>query len=484
MRLHYSIFAAVAFCALKVCAVDGIAVREHWQGSRSYNDHQGYGNCIRRSIIKSDMVVKQDTILFSDTLIGDKHAPAPVGQFRWVTINVQGTHVAFFRYGVTSYSGSRPDQRSYHVSVMDVNGGEVVDVAGITSGNVKGYLTWASNGYVYYNTGGRSESTSRNIYKVKVGADGKAEGTPSKIVTLNQNIWQWTVDISTGTKMCVDVNDSHTDIVTYILPGNGKLPGSGLYGCNNSVSPSGTYLNRTTDAGHYNLGLNLFDDLSGAGSVGGEQPNEWVINSPFEYHCGDKIVTAGAGYQTTHFSVNSDKWISYGLGWPSFGRSGDCSANQVLVNWVDKKAIMASFNPRHCRRDDRIPACTEHDTIAPTQQDLSGGFWISAPQEDINEDLRQYISPDHWIYKMEVGANGSWSVPRRLSPSIRMYGGRLVIEGGSESIRSVDIFDLAGRRVFFGSSDRAFSAHLHAGTYIARMHTHTGVIICRFAAGR
>jgi len=65
--------------------------------------------------------------------------------------------------------------------------------------------------------------------------------------------------------------------------------------------------------------------------------------------------TVGVGGWKSNRSANSEKWMCLQLAWPP-DRSGGCGANQVLVNWVDKKIVMASKNPRSC--DDGL--CTQN----------------------------------------------------------------------------------------------------------------------------
>ncbi len=456
-----------------VNATNGIAVSEQWEGTRAWNDYNGFGRIVKY-IIENDDVVSADTIFD--------------GEARQATINVSGTYVAFF---------NRKADADY-VSVIDIDGGQQQDLVTVPSGT--GYLSWPAGDWIYYNKGGREkeEQKSKIVMKVNYKTGESVEAFQFKYM-----VWQWTLSAD-GMRVSADVDDdnaAYNDHVRCELTNDGscELPtncpiyyhqgrewGCVAYGCNNAISPGGTYFCWTSDPSHANVQLiawdGIVDDLNTQKEnrilIGRDTYNQWAVNTDeIATVCGDKTVTVGTGFQGNRFSVNSDQWICMGLGWPGHGRFGECSSNQVLLNWKKEKTVMVSFNKRSCSKDRTVAECDKH---VPDQvkQNAAGTFLVTGPEDEIYPDLRKYVDiTDVSSKRQKKAATRQRCTIYMPSPHTIVVALKAVSQGGT-----VRLFDSHGRLIdtkqvhisggmHGGVSTRVRFSDIRAGLYIAEVQT-------------
>jgi hypothetical protein len=129
--------------------------------------------------------------------------------------------------------------------------------------------------------------------------------------------------------------------------------------------------------------------------------NEWCTNCPRWDTCytnwGNPIdkpvsytVGLGASGGGNRFSANSDKWISSDIGVGIFARYQSCSGNQILINYIDKKTINVSRNPRSCLDSSYNRNCSFAVNGRWTYNE-AGDFFVTAPREDILPELQRYV---------------------------------------------------------------------------------------------
>lgn len=295
-------------------------------------------------------------------------------------INLTGTQVAFFKCIGKSAA---------YVTLMDIDGSNERDLAQLptTDGyNGKGYINWPAGDWIYYSRGGDKSDGSQELWRVNV-----ESGVNESYATFDRQIWQ--------TQMSADAQRMHitksgTDRYAVSLsPGSISLSESNKVGggCGAALSPSGLWRLNYNNAGHTDLTFVHWDtDEKQAFNI--PDYNAWSVTRKMAIDCKGLDITIGGGHNDApRFSANSDKWIVTGRGWPgkpNFGRYSSCSRNQVLINWVDRIAVPTTRHFRSCESDDY---CSNSEVSDSTHDLESGHFWVKAPIEDINEDLRQYV---------------------------------------------------------------------------------------------
>jgi hypothetical protein len=442
---------AAATCPPFAYAVDGIAV-----SCRSYNHwwppSRWGGEIVRYTIENDDMVSEQ--VLYD-------------GDGRCATINLSGTHVAFFR---------ATDEGDY-VSVVPIDGGEVVDLVKMPYENAhKGYMDWPAGDWIYYNMGGERSEGSRHLRRVKYNDPASDEA----VIDFQAAIWQWGISADARRMVLVVSDGDNYGVDTYALPGNGSLQGTG--GCGGYISPSGLYGTNLTDPEHTRLNLWNFDGSGDDFGVSSFNINGWAVNAEvFATECSGcgGTITVGVGMDQNRWSCNSDKWVCISIGWPggNCGRFGSCGFNQVLVNWQDEKTVMVSKNKRVCddNNDGKFDDCDLHDPDGQFTRNEAGDFWVSGPLEDINEDLRRYVTDPSRVPRGDprgMGGETGFSV-RRLS------GGVIKIHSRPAGPYTVEVHDAAGRRVartsFTGPGmRRLLPGQSGRGLYFVRIRSSAG----------
>jgi hypothetical protein len=253
-------------------------------------------------------------------------------------------------------------------------------------------------------------------------------------------------------------------VETYTFPGDGSLQGSG--GCGGYISPSGLYGTNLTDPEHTFLNLWNFDGSGDNFGVSSSNINGWAVNAEeFTTECPGcgGTITVGVGMDQNRWSCNSDKWVCISIGWPggNCGRFGSCGFNQVLVNWQDEKTVMVSKNKRVCddNNDGKFDDCDLHDPDGQFTRNEAGDFWVSGPLEDINEELRRYVTDPSRVRHGDFrGADGATEFAVR-----RLSGGIIRIDSRFAGPYTVELHDAAGRRVARTSFTGRGLRHLSPG---------------------
>jgi hypothetical protein len=452
MRKTWAIVAGV-LCAGAMCgafAVDGIAVSMQtsvlWPSAA--------GGDIMRYDIKNNDVVSVTKLL--DGGGGDANKTRMSGRFP--AISFDGARIAFFR--CTNDSGR-------YVSIMKIDGSGLHDLAKIppqTGGyEGMGYLHWARiNGveWVYYMLAGDEFDNEGNKRLWRVNAAAPYQN--QEVVVFQYAVWQFgmSADASRAILRLLSENPMG-QIFKYTMPGTGAISSANKVeygdGCGVAMSPSGMWFMRILGGSHITIQVHSWDLTKDTILQSYPDINSWAVNSStFSTHClwsaisGGITVSLGYGTDSNRWSCNSDKWFCLFMGWPTgdgaSGRDPFCGSNQVLVNWKDHIAVNASNNPRACTMTEMDSGCdTDAGALAYRSND-AGDFFVSAPAEDVNADLRVSInrpgtgnvSPGMTI---DAGGLARFSVPKRTARlSVRLFDAR----GGVIMRRNIGILNAAG----------------------------------------
>jgi hypothetical protein len=369
MRKRVLVFgaAAVAVLAGASLGVDGIAISHR---ATSKYPQPRFAPLMRYAI-------------HDDTVAGERVIHE--GGARWPRFSPDGERVAFFRQ----------DGDRRYLSVMSIDGGQATDLHAIDN-NGGGILEWPVGPWIYFTTtSDRNDEEGKTLYRI----DSQNPGAPEPVVTIDYVYWSGGMSA-----------DGARGFFTYYRPGLYTMRFDGAsaeasrlceHNCGSTISPSGAYLAHFFDGSHYDFVLRQWPEtgdpsecLPGEAQlieyVRGDSLNRWgAATSRFSYTCdwtNAPSVTIGGGGKMNRWSRNSDKWLSVSRGWPCGGRFDRCNSNQVLVNWVDRKAIVVSGHGRMC--EDRGQCCdiVEEDQTLYAE---AGDFWVTAPEEDILPAFRQ-----------------------------------------------------------------------------------------------
>ena len=432
-------------------ATDGIAVSYHWDGE--------FGSKKQARLMQYN--IKDDKVAGEQVLVP--------GDFtcHWPAINHECTQVVFFKHDMSSGDN--------YLSMVPVDGGEVKDLVKLNSlaeYHGDGFLDWPKGAWVYYNLGRKNEGSSYlRRHNVETGAD-------ELYIKFNTYLYTW--------GMSGDAKRMHVlqhvpleggdkrGRYKYLLPGDGTLdPAMALGGgCNNYISPSGNYLCNLSDAGHANLSVYTWDmnedgESSFRYTIRADSMNLWPSNvaEDEKMTCSNgRTYQVGSGYDLTRWAVNSEKWICGRIGWTPKGRFMDCGANQVLVNWADKKIIRVSNNPRTCKSSDQAGQCDLH-VDGPRQVNEAGDFFVLGPDSDIDA---VNISNDY----LKRGAQ----VQALLKDNVNIYTKQnkdLLIEFGDTGHHTISIADMQGKRIIQLSGNARLEAidghHFAGGMYLVKL---------------
>jgi len=440
------VFSGLMFGAF---AVDGIAVSTQ----RSVLWPTAAGADIMRYDIRNNDVVSA-TKLFNG---GGGDATKSRMSGRFPAISFDGKRIAFFR--CTNDSGR-------YVSIMNIDGSGLHDLAKIppqTGGHEgMGYLHWARvNGidWIYYMLAGDEFDNEGNKHLWRVNAADPAQN--AEVVVFQYAVWQFGM-AADASRMILRLLSSNPlgNVFKYTMPGTGAISSADkvIYGegCGVAMSPSGMWFTRAVGGSHITMEVHSWELLI-KNTMQSTDINSWAVNSSnLSTHCPwyeiDSGITVSLGYGTdsNRWSCNSDKWLCFFMGWPegstASGRYAICGSNQVLVNWKDHIAINASKNPRACAATQDASACDADAGPQAYRSNDAGDFFVTAPTEDINADLRVSINrPESGAVfpGMMIDAGGlvRFAVPEgtaRLSVRISDARGRVF------ACRNIGILDAAG----------------------------------------
>jgi hypothetical protein len=163
---------------------------------------------------------------------------------------------------------------------------------------------------------------------------------------------------------CAGVNHEVT------FPDGANLGGSGS--CNDKISASGNYAGGFMGGAHDWVVLTHWDGsrFSGMGQ-------DFCISHTSIYQATKWAgfdMGSAAGIEQLCFASNSDKWYTENISWIYGG--GNRGTNQLIVNWVDKEAIMTTRHPL-APPDPNVSNDPAPGTI--TYQAFAGDFWVQQP---------------------------------------------------------------------------------------------------------
>jgi hypothetical protein len=278
---------------------------------------------------------------------------------------------------------------------MSIDGGPVTDLYA-TDKDCGGILEWPIGSLIYFTTtSDRDDDEGKTLFRIDV----EDPAGPEPVVTIDYVYWSGGMSA-----------DGSRGFFTYYRPGlytmrfgDAAVDTNRLckHNCGSTISPSGEYLAHFFDGSHYDFVLRqwpaagmpaecLPDESQLIAYIRGDSLNRWgAATSRFNYTCdwtNAPSVTIGGGGKMNRWSRNSDKWLSVARGWPCGGRFERCNSNQVLINWVDKKAIVVSGHGRSCEGTGQC--CDIVDAEGALYAE-AGDFRVTAPEEDILPAFRR-----------------------------------------------------------------------------------------------
>ncbi|MBD3393625.1 MAG: hypothetical protein GF418_15915 [Chitinivibrionales bacterium] len=293
--------------------MDGVSVTAHWSGTNE-NLHGGFGQIWRHDI--TDSVVKNRVMLSE-------------GPARNPVISPDGTRVAF----------ARCDNR---VCVMPLAGGEVRE---LSTGHGEGCLDWPSGDWIYYNKGRYDDPEySAQLHRVNA-----VTGADEHVVTWCKGIWRFGIsrdltraavrpnDTQIAPKGCVTAYDMVND--NGVLRKERSTRISEGFRCCTGIDPAGDYL-MIGNREHTGTSIARWEDI---GDIVFHFDNEQAVS------WGPDTRDSGLSHNRNTWSSNSSKWICIHMGWGFRGAEG---ANQILINWVDKKRVRVTDNEEGSKQFD------------------------------------------------------------------------------------------------------------------------------------
>ena len=465
---------AIHFPAL---AVDGIAVSSRYftgggyEGSTIVKEHGAWWGQIMKHDIKNSAVEKE-------TIVFDGFALNP-------TISQDGARIAFLRNGSKLNNEDTCGDIGFcgWVSVMDIDGSTVRDLAYLDIAT--GCIAWPTGDWVYYQLArgrgqqGSDTELSRHIWRVNVN-DPSQKNEVAKFTFSPADpdyIRKWDLNAN-ATRGSLQLGGS---ICAYNFPLDGPVPFSGSdrkdrfpTGCNPCISPSGNYCAYLNGTAHFQLNVFKWD---GSGWDWEAMPG--MSTTEIWAALGNRESTfPGWGMDWPRYSANSDKWVCTRQGWACqsgcsvtgrncIGRFGQRGTNQVLVNWVDRKAVQTSKNPYVCTSDNPIAANT------------AGDFWVAGL--DGIETIDGTVVP--------VESRGGLPLPARVSNNALAAPHAIVVSFSREQRRHLEVFDAAGKALWAGDVSSGCAAipypsGARRGVYLIRARSGNSTEIFRvsFAA--
>jgi len=319
LRINLVVYLLLIY-AVKVCAVNGIAVGTHWNAP-NHNLYGGFGDIVKYTILKSK--VTEEKVLYK-------------GNSRWPTIDQTGTWVAFLH-------------NSDKVMLARLDGsGTAEELCTIpTGGNAAGFMNWPDGDWIYFNAGGFQHSKSPEFWRVNT-VTKKRE----KVVTMVKNgstpVTQWSWGMSkNGKRLFIRCGDKDGNFGTSngscffvtmpaVFPSLielGRTAKAGvrsapISGCGPAINPSGT-LGQRYPGSHSEL---TFRDFNAS------QDKETIhINTMLSW---GNITGTGNSGNWSRWSVNSDDWVCIMAG----NKRGANGSSQLLFNIADKQAIVVKNN--------------------------------------------------------------------------------------------------------------------------------------------
>jgi hypothetical protein len=325
---------------------------------------------------------------------------------QYPAIRLDGKKIAFFRWGYQVQGTTLKNLNTgSFISVVDASGQNMTNIVAVPG--TLGYdnaLDWPADGWIYYSRP-RTDATNADdrsgyeIWKVNPNAANPAS-TNQKVMSISscQYIRRFSLMLD-GTRAgmhsypltsggCGSSNHGIT------FPGGADLGGTGA--CNCKISASGRYVGGFMGGAHDWVVLGYW---TGSRYQDFNDYNNFAIPRTSIYQATKWAgfdMGSDAGVEQLCFSSNSDKWYTENVAWHYGGfRRG---TNQLIVNWMDKQAIIPTKNPD-------CPTVTNGEPTSGTWslQAFAGDFWVQPP------------AGTDWAYEDTAGAWHQMTKPSDLT---------------------------------------------------------------------
>jgi hypothetical protein len=249
----------------------------------------------------------------------------------------------------------------FYVSVVSIDGGVPADLVKIPGGSAECHVSWPAGPWIHYNEGKNADD--KTLWRVH--ADNPSRNEMLGILSAENRVRVWDMSAD-GKRINYQVKGYSNRVATIDNIGNGKQ--SEVGSCKPAISPGGNWLCGLNDAGHTVLKIADWEKCEE------DDPNTIKVENKAEVSAWAGLSEPIGGMDKNNFSANSDKWICIRIGWPGTenrkgGRWGRNGTVQVVVNWVDKKAILTTVNNPQ-PRNDSDPRFTSE----------CGDFWVAGIQ--------------------------------------------------------------------------------------------------------
>jgi len=388
MRLILAVSLVLAIGA-PILAANGRSITVCWRHSNNTpalpegslpdanaNDMMPAGALVRFDI-SNNSVTKVDTIVKMTTAFCQYPA--------W---SLDGSRIAFFRwpYRISGSTLQKITGDNPSLCIVDMNGKNLKNLTTLPSTpGIESSLDWPADGWIYY-AKPRSDvtesygKTGTDIWKVNPYAANPAS-TDQKVVTLEPNCgyirrFSLSLDATRAAfqayaiypQTCATPNHEIT------FPGLADLGGSGS--CNDKISASGNYAGGFMGGAHAEVCLRHWN---GSQFIAYDFTNFDIPHTSIfqAFTWAGFNMGSDAGVQQICFSSNSDKWYCENVAWHYGGfRRG---VNQLILNWVDKQAIIPTKNP-----DTQSSNGIDPNPGLIAYCSFSGDFWVkpSSSQND------------------------------------------------------------------------------------------------------
>jgi hypothetical protein len=332
--------------------------------------------CTNSTIVK--YVIQNDIVTRCDTIYKQFRATYP-------QLNVTGERCAFLRRSITQGDTNRSANDVYsYLSVMDINGGNVRDLDTLytwefhTSQGSRNYLLidWPAGDYIYYvkevcYSPCDQKKDCSEIWKVKYNDPSSQTkvGSYAKAYT-----WAMSLD-ATKASVCflmpwqgtncnaVEFNNLPHFFPPAVPPAKDGWDSKVWGGCGSYLSPSGKHHQHFYGGGHEGWRINTINIATKTLIASIDVTSYDCVGWKTDPSVSDNDVGPGGDMGWARWAVNSDKWI---MGNTCL-RNNQVTPpvvvgmNQVLVNWIDHKAIVTSrnwqalTNPTACTKNSNDP---------------------------------------------------------------------------------------------------------------------------------
>jgi hypothetical protein len=456
----------VLICAVSGClyqhvfAANGIAVSVSWRyGDNAqlipeagwYEQYWWRGQLVKCTI-KGDSVFSTDTIhRFSN------------GLAQYPALNVEGSKAAFYRWGTAVTKSSTSNTYSLtnttkkdSIAVINLSTNAVTNLCELTSHpGFDAALDWPAGDWIYYGMpvydataqdGGKTQSyyVERAIYKVNASTGENVLVSTPKPGTSSCSLRRFTLSNDAAYCAVELKNGVGGNYLFGFPPPNNNISSSPILGqlpgCNVGVSASGTYAGNFFAGYHQEIYVskvnrhtgNGYNDFPTVAMPTLANVKSWDIHQR----------TPGCGAECIRWSCNSDKWVLEQSGLIAHASDMCYGTNQVLVNWIDRKAIVTSNNHKWF-----LSRCEGGDPMALASGsylytgNCTGDFWVEPPSGQ-NGKYEDSAGVWHAV---------STQIENHQSSCISGAPARICVEKGvitivsSSTHSAVSIFDMHGR---------------------------------------